>query len=69
MDIKKEKMIEPIEFTKKNCEQALKDFTFEVFRRVDNCNYQNGHWVLKSRKQRQHDLLQKLINEYFDRDK
>ena len=61
--------MEPIEFTKKNCEQALKDFTFEVLRQKDNCNYQNGHWVLKSRKQRQHDLLQKLINEYFDRDK
>lgn len=49
--------MESIEFTKKNCEQALKDFTFEVLRQKDNCSYQNGHWVLKSRKQRQHDLL------------
>lgn len=48
--------------------QALKDFTHEVLRNHNNIKFDrkcNKH-VLKSRFQRQHDLLEQLINEHFD---
>lgn len=54
--------------TKEECLQALKDFTHEVLRDYNNIKFDrksNKH-VLKSRFQRQHDLLEQLIHEHFD---
>lgn len=43
-----------MELTKKNCEQALKDWTFEVMRNHNNILFdkQSNKHVLKSRFQR-----------------
>lgn len=54
--------------TEKECKQALKDLTFHAFRQLGSCtkfDYEKRKFVLKKREQRQHDILLKLINEYF----
>lgn len=54
--------------TKEECLQALKDFTHEVLRDYNNTKFDRGcnKHILKSRFQRQHDLLEQLITEHFD---
>ena len=58
-------MIEKV--TRHECEQALKDFTGAVMRSPATMKFDNssGKQILKSRYQRQHDLLKQLIDEHF----
>lgn len=53
---------------KEECEKSLKDFTFAVLRNCNNTNFDNSSKkrVLKSRFQRQHDMLSQLIKEHFE---
>lgn len=55
-----------IKLPEKECQQALKDFTFEVMRNHNNVKWdeKSKKHVLKNRFQRQHDVLEKLIDNY-----
>ena len=56
------------ELNKAKCEQALKDFTGAVMRSPAAMKFDGlkRKQMLKSRYQRQHDLLKQLIDEHFD---
>lgn len=56
-----------MKLTKEDCQKALKDFTFEVLRNYNNTKFdeKSKKQVLKSRFQKQHDLLDQLIKEHF----
>lgn len=57
-----------MKLTREECLQALKDYTFEVLRNHKNIVFdkEKQKHILKKRFQRQHDILENLINEYFD---
>ena len=59
---------EIIKLSKEECTQALKDYTGAVMRSPNSMKFDesNCKWILKSRYQRQHDMVQKLIEEYYD---
>ena len=59
---------EIIKLSKEECIQALKDYTGAVMRSPDTMKFDESKhkWILKSRYQRQHDMFQNLIEEYFD---
>lgn len=50
------------------CKQALKLLTFAVIRNYSNTKYDclSRKHILKSRYQRQHDMLEQLIKEFFE---
>lgn len=50
------------------CKQALKLLTFAVIRNYSNTKYDclSRKHILKSRYQRQHDMIEKLIKEHFE---
>lgn len=54
--------------SKEECIQALKDYTGAVMRSPNSMKFDeiNHKWILKNRYQRQHDMFQNLIEEYFD---
>ena len=53
---------------KKECKQALKDYTGAVMRSPNAMKFDDdkNKWILKSRYQRQHDMLENLIEDYFE---
>lgn len=50
------------------CEKALKSLTFAVIRNYSNTKFDfvSRKQILKSRYQRQHDMIEKLIKEHFE---
>ena len=54
--------------SEEECKQALKSLTFAVIRNYSNTKYDclSRKHILKSRYQRQHDMLEQVIKEFFE---